>query len=199
MARLVLPSNETLVVEPTMGQEVFIFIEAGALGEYAAGSVLRVREAMELEAHDETALIAAVVEASASSGAGASSGQAMGVSVVTVDDTLVFLNAGGKLRVQIFHDSESGAANGAFGLLDADADLSVPEHVHEESVEVLYIVSGDGTLILGEERTPVAPGDILYIPMNTNHGYEAGTQTLRAFQVYAPPGPEQRFRQPPPE
>jgi hypothetical protein len=32
------------------------------------------------------------------------------------------------------------------------------------------------------------------VPAGVRHGYAHGTVPMRAWQIYAPPGPEQRFR-----
>lgn len=107
-----------------------------------------------------------------------------------------FLNAGGKLRVTLLLDGDAAHLAG-LAHLDADADLSVPPHVHESSAEILHIVGGDGTMVRGEERFPIRAGETYEIPAGVEHAYEAGTQPLEAYQVYAPAGPEQRFRRPP--
>ncbi len=106
--------------------------------------------------------------------------------------------AGGKLRVKILLEEASGALHGSLAHLDADADLSVPEHVHETSAEILFIEAGNGTMVMGEERFPIQAGQVYEVPPGVRHGYEAGTEALQAWQVYAPPGPEQRFRPTPP-
>ena len=41
-------------------------------------------------------------------------------------------------------------------------------HVHENSDEVLYVLSGEGFATVGEgNRVPMARGDYVYIPKNT--------------------------------
>jgi mannose-6-phosphate isomerase-like protein (cupin superfamily) len=191
MGRLVIPAGDVLLVESEPEEEAFVFVSDGELEGHPAGSVLRIRGVYQVAAVTETTLVGALVRAS---DAQPHTPAPLGVSAVRLEESPVLLNAGGKLRVQILHDAASGASFGALSLLDADADLSVPEHVHETSVEALYILSGDGAMILGEERTLVVPGRVIYVPANTNHGYEAWTEPLRALQIYAPPGPEQRFR-----
>jgi mannose-6-phosphate isomerase-like protein (cupin superfamily) len=89
----------------------------------------------------------------------------------------------------------NGARYGGLSLLEADADFGVPSHVHPEANEALVIEQGAGTMRIGSERFPVIDGATLFVPDNIEHGLEAaGTRDLRAVQVYAPSGPEQRFR-----
>ncbi len=183
-----LGEGDELVVETEPNQEVFLYVESGGLERYGEGSVVHLRGSHTLPARAGTRVIAARAEAPDAAG------QEPIAQSSSLEEAAVLPNAGGKLRVQIFFDAAAGARFGAFSLLDGDADLSVPEHVHATSVESLYVLSGDGRMILGEERTPLEAGSVVYVPADTNHGYEHGTEPLRVLQVYAPPGPEQRFR-----
>lgn len=104
--------------------------------------------------------------------------------------------AGGKMRVRILLDADSaGARHGGLAILEGDPDVSVPEHRHEQSAEVLFIEDGEGAMRLGDREVRVRPGVVVYVPPNVLHDYRgAGMRPLRAIQVYAPSGPEQRFR-----
>lgn len=183
-------------------QEAFVHIRRGALMPYPTDSVLRIRQPVTFQAEQDTEILVALVRNASTpfpdevDANATSEGRRVRVVNRESHETLPF--AGGKLRVKIFYEQEEDAlAHGALSLLDGDADLGVPEHVHEDSAEVLFIESGDGTMILGEDRFAIEPGKVIYVPPNTTHAYEPGTQPLRAMQVYAPPGPEQRFRTPP--
>ena len=202
MGVVTIPAGKAIHLAGSRDQEVFVHIRRGALMPYPTQSVLRIRQPVTFQAEEESEILLAMVRDESTpfpddvDAEATSTGRRVRVVNRETHDTLPF--AGGKLRVKIFYEQEDdGRAHGAFSLLDGDADLSVPEHVHEQSAEVLFIESGDGTMILGEERFALEPGKVVYVPPNTNHGYEAGTQPLRALQVYAPPGPEQRFRTPP--
>jgi putative monooxygenase len=85
-----------------------------------------------------------------------------------------------------------GAALSA-SVLDLDAGAAIPKHVHDGSTELLYVVSGGGTMIVDGVELTVTPTSVVQIPPNTEHSFTAAEAT-RAIQVYAPPGPEQRFK-----
>jgi mannose-6-phosphate isomerase-like protein (cupin superfamily) len=94
-----------------------------------------------------------------------------------------------------------GFAEGPASLesLLASKDAPVPEHTHDKEWEILAIVSGDGTLVRKldgrEDDTKVSAGMFASIPPGVPHAYRpAGTAPLVAVQLYAPPGPEQRFK-----
>lgn len=193
------PAGKAIHLAGSRDQEAYVHIRRGSLMPYPTQSVLRIRQPVTFQAEEDTEIFLAYVRNDAAPFPTEIDEEATAagrhVEVVNRETHHALPFAGGKLRVKIFYDEASG--HGAFSLLDADADLSVPEHVHETSAEVLFIESGNGTMILGEERFAIEPGRVIYVPPNTNHGYVAGTEPMRALQVYAPPGPEQRFRNPP--
>lgn len=103
---------------------------------------------------------------------------------------------GGKGRVQMLLDAETvGAGLAYLGQFVGEPGLAVPAHVHAESDEILYIRSGRGTMTVQGEDLTVTGGMIVRIPAGTEHAFVAeGDEPLTAVQVYAGPGPEQRFR-----
>ncbi len=93
-------------------------------------------------------------------------------------------------------------------LLRFSADADFADHVHEQSWETLVLLEGDGALITmgperrsveqgaGEARVEARPGTIVTIPEGVRHAWKpSGKAPLLAIQAYAPPGPEQRFKQ----
>lgn len=107
-----------------------------------------------------------------------------------------FVRARGRLSVMIYLDGDAGGPPVvSLGSLDGAATLTVPEHVHETSGEVLWIQDGSGTMRVGKEMRRIQPGTFVYVPPRTVHGFVPdGTRRLFAYQVYTPSGPEQRFR-----
>ena len=106
-----------------------------------------------------------------------------------------FEHAQGRLKVQVLLDGMRNASPyNSLGILDADPDVAVPEHKHEDIAEVLYFISGSGSMRIGEASIPIKPGTFVYVPPDTLHGFiPDGQSRLFAYQVYAGPGPEQRF------
>lgn len=45
-----------------------------------------------------------------------------------------------------------------------------PEHAHDYEHEV-YVVSGDGTILLDGQRRPITAGDVIYVPANDLHQF----------------------------
>jgi mannose-6-phosphate isomerase-like protein (cupin superfamily) len=80
-----------------------------------------------------------------------------------------------------------------FGRLSGTA--SVPEHVHDTSTEIVIAIEANGTLIIDGKAQHLGNRQVVAIPPGTKHSWvpDAGTK-LVAFQMYAPPGPEERFK-----
>ena len=66
--------------------------------------------------------------------------------------------------------------------------------------EIIFVEDGEGTMRVGDQTVSIRPGTFLYIPPRTDHDFRpTGNRPLRAMQMYAPSGPEQRFRPEPAE
>ena len=84
-------------------------------------------------------------------------------------------------------------------LLRFSADAGLAEHDHPHAWETLALLEGDGALVrrpaAGEQRVEARAGSIVTIPAGIKHAWKpSGKAPLFAIQVYAPPGPEQRFK-----
>lgn len=74
------------------------------------------------------------------------------------------------------------------------AGATVPEHVHANETELLYVLEGSGTMTIAGQAVAVTPTSVIQIPPNTKHAFTAAAN-VRAVQLYTPAGPEQRFKQ----
>jgi quercetin dioxygenase-like cupin family protein len=117
--------------------------------------------------------------------------------VVSTADAATFRIAQGKGTAILLVNEETGARAASMGVLELQGGSGVPEHIHENSVEMLYVEEGEAEMSVEGKTLPVRPGDAVYIPAGTRHAARIpeGTARFRAVQVYVGPGPEQRFRQ----
>ena len=81
----------------------------------------------------------------------------------------------------------------SLGVLEMDAGGKVPTHVHEHETELLYLLGGSGTMTIDGVDMPIGPTTVVQIPPNVPHSFVAA-EAVTAIQLYAPPGPEQRFK-----
>jgi mannose-6-phosphate isomerase-like protein (cupin superfamily) len=99
--------------------------------------------------------------------------------------------AGGKGQATLFLDGTSQPI--AIEKITAEKGVKIPPHTHAGSEELLYIVSGKGMTRIGDKPVFTTAGTILRIPAGVEHSLTVD-EPLVAVQVYAPGGPEQRFK-----
>jgi putative monooxygenase len=108
------------------------------------------------------------------------------------------LIANGKGSATLLLNASTGATAASLTLLELGKGASVPEHVHETSAEILYIEDGAAEMTVDGQTLRVEKGDAVYIPAGAKHSAQVVSERpLKAVQVYAGPGPEQRFTQGP--
>jgi quercetin dioxygenase-like cupin family protein len=86
------------------------------------------------------------------------------------------------------------------GTLEADPGVEVPRNTHPGAAEILFVVAGAGELTVGSEKVPFEADEALYIPEGQPHAAKfTGTDKALLVQIFAPAGPEDRYRGPPPK
>lgn len=120
---------------------------------------------------------------------------------VTTAEAPRHIIAGGKGRATLFLNESTGATAASLTLMELQPGGEVPEHVHETSAEILYIEDGAADMTVSGQTLRVGKGDAVYIPAGAKHSARVVSPgaPFKAVQVYAGPGPEQRFTQGPRE
>jgi mannose-6-phosphate isomerase-like protein (cupin superfamily) len=80
---------------------------------------------------------------------------------------------------------------GAFGLIDnlMPAGFASPYHMHRNEDESFYVVEGQMTFYVGEERVKAGAGAFVYGPRGVPHGFEVdGTEPARILLQNYPAG-----------
>ena len=103
----------------------------------------------------------------------------------------------GKGTAILLTNEQTGARAASMGVLELQAGAGVPEHIHADSVEMLYVEEGGAEMTIEGQAMAVKQGDAVYIPAGIKHSARIpeGAPSFRAVQVYVGPGPEARFRQ----
>ncbi len=61
-------------------------------------------------------------------------------------------------------------------------------HYHSISDEIDFVIQGQANMTIDGEVRPIKPGDLIYLPPGTVHGFDAlGTENLLVLVVFAPP------------
>ncbi len=69
----------------------------------------------------------------------------------------------------------------------------IPEHVHEESEEAMFVFSGRGRLITEEGEQDLVAGSAIYMPPGVKHSIiNTGDEDMKLVWVYSPPLPQHR-------
>lgn len=118
-------------------------------------------------------------------------GTGTGQKVVHAADVKAYKILGGKGTARLLLDGTG--AKLAVDELEAEAGATVASHKHQAQDEELYFLSGSATTTVAKQKFETAAGDALRIPANASHTMKV-TEPLKAIQVYAPAGPEQRFK-----
>jgi mannose-6-phosphate isomerase-like protein (cupin superfamily) len=118
--------------------------------------------------------------------------EAMSTRVARAGDAKDLAWAGGTMHAQL--DFEKEASPDVYvGRLQGTGPVA--EHDHASSWELLCAIDGSGTFTLDGVAKHIVGPTVVAVPPGHKHSWQpdAGVK-LVAVQVYAPPGPEQRFK-----
>ncbi len=87
-----------------------------------------------------------------------------------------------------------GVKNVSMGMNITEVASMIPDHVHEESEEVLFLISGRAKIVIeGEGEWEIGPETAFYSPVGVKHRVEnIGNEPLRIVWVYCPPLPQHK-------
>ncbi len=64
----------------------------------------------------------------------------------------------------------------------------IGDEVHEDNDQILQLVAGNGTVVLGGESSAFRPGDVVLVPAGTRHNFiTVGDQAMKIITTYSPP------------
>ena len=87
-----------------------------------------------------------------------------------------------------------GVNNLSMGMNITEVGSMIPDHTHEESEEVLFLISGRAKIVIeGEGEWEIEPETAFYSPLGKKHRVEnIGDEPLRIVWVYNPPLPSHK-------
>ena len=68
-----------------------------------------------------------------------------------------------------------------------------PVHVHHNEDETFYVLEGEVTVLVGDERFDLVAGDFLFAPRDIPHAYVVRSERSRMISTISPAGIEQLF------
>ncbi len=128
-------------------------------------------------------------------------GQDGGRYVIPAESVPTFISPAGDAGFTVLLDQASVGSDTALSLGTFLPGATIPEHVHDGSAEILYMLNGEMEMTIGSVRVVARAGSAIYIPPDTPHSATVLGQIepVKVVQVYSPGGPEQRFKEWEPE
>ena len=82
-----------------------------------------------------------------------------------------------------------GVKNLSMGMNVTEVGSMIPDHAHENSEEVLFLISGRAKLVIeGQGEWEIGPETAFYSPIGVKHRLEnIGDEPLKLVWVYCPP------------
>lgn len=73
-------------------------------------------------------------------------------------------------------------------VMDIKPGEDIGKETHAENDQVLYLVSGKGTVYLNGQESEFNPGDCVLVPAGTEHNFTTiGDESMKIITTYSPP------------
>ncbi len=103
-------------------------------------------------------------------------------------DTCTVHHLPGRDWYYLLGPQNSAARNLAFGVAEFPAGTIAAPHVHAREEEIIFILSGRGAIVAGEQEIPLEPGVAVFIPPAIEHQIRVdGGEQLRLVTLFSPP------------
>jgi quercetin dioxygenase-like cupin family protein len=103
-------------------------------------------------------------------------------------DTCTIYHLPGRDWYYLLGPRNSEAKNLAFGLAEFPGGTLAAPHVHQGEEEIIYILSGAGAAIAGNDEIRLAAGVAVFISPGLTHQIRAdGPEPLRLVTLFSPP------------
>jgi len=111
----------------------------------------------------------------------------------------VHTGSGGKVKVHALFDAASSGSDAASAsVVEFAPGSELPRHSHDGSAEIIYVLAGGGEVTIGSEKIPFAADQAIHIPEGQPHAVKfTGGEKAVVLQIFAPAGPEQKYKMPP--
>jgi mannose-6-phosphate isomerase-like protein (cupin superfamily) len=63
-----------------------------------------------------------------------------------------------------------------------------PLHIHHDADETLYVIDGELTVFVGDQRIKAGPGDFVFVPMRVQHAFLVTSERAETLITCSPAG-----------
>ena len=100
-----------------------------------------------------------------------------------------FMDDGGS-KIKWVYTREKDGTPITVMVIELREGLSLPEHVHRDQPDLIYVLEGEATMFIeGEGEFPLEQGMVVMVPPNTRHTIKNIRKTVRLYNVFAPAMP----------
>jgi quercetin dioxygenase-like cupin family protein len=92
----------------------------------------------------------------------------------------------GDTQSKVLVEPAMGARHVTFNYIRYEAGAEFPQHVHEASEDVFFVLEGTGWLREGDQLSPIGPGDVVFVPAGQQHGTVAGPAGMIVISCQGP-------------
>lgn len=96
----------------------------------------------------------------------------------------------GDTEARVIISPADGAKQVSFNYIKYAPNAEFPQHLHDVSEDVWYVIEGHGWLKLGKELIPMKVGDVVWVPAGEVHGTVAGPDGMVVVSCQGPPDPK---------
>jgi quercetin dioxygenase-like cupin family protein len=93
----------------------------------------------------------------------------------------------GTTHARVLVSPEMGSRHVTFNYIRYEPGAEFPQHLHDHSEDVFLVLEGSGWFKEGTKMTPIAPGDVVFIPAGEIHGTVAGPEGMLVVSCQGPP------------
>jgi quercetin dioxygenase-like cupin family protein len=93
----------------------------------------------------------------------------------------------GDTQSRVIISPADGSRHVTFNYIRYAPNAEFPQHQHDHSEDVFFVIEGNGWFKEGDKLTPIGPGDVVWIPAGEMHGTVAGPEGMLVVSCQGPP------------
>ena len=78
-------------------------------------------------------------------------------------------------------------------LIRDNRGAATPLHVHRDADETFYVINGEATIVIGDQRVEARSGDFVFGPRDVPHGFVVTSEQIEMLVTYAGAGTDGRL------
>jgi len=98
-----------------------------------------------------------------------------------------YVSLPGREHKMVVNSQRTDAKFMCAGVAEFPAQQHAPAHIHQKEEEILYVLSGRGSMYFDGVPEPLEPGIFMFVPPGVEHSLESTSdEVLKVFYVFSP-------------